>query len=113
MPRSLDFGGGLAGMILGGEVCIWRRKADLKGKMRDCPGDSSGRKQGVRMPSPGEFSQKCVATEGKGSQASQCVPSPPLRLGKGSMGSAFCASLRSECESGPNSQVQLERQFCS
>lgn len=62
------------------------------------------------MPSPGEFSQKCVATEGKGSQVIQCIPSPPLRLGKGSMGSAFCASLRSECASGPNSQVQLERQ---
>lgn len=55
MLRSLDFGRGCVGWDDPGRR---RRKADLKGKMRDYPGDSSGREQGVKMPSPGEFRQK-------------------------------------------------------
>lgn len=57
-------------------MCIRRKKADLKGKMRGCPGKGTGSVDAQ----PGEFSQKCMATEGKSSRASVFRALPEARV---------------------------------
>lgn len=92
-PEAWTLGGdALAGMILGGEVCIWRRKADLKGKMRDCPGDSSGREQGVWLHNQESSARNAQLLRGRLHE--RVCSEPSLGLGKGWMLSALCASLK-------------------